>query len=178
MSYLIRFICWLLPHRLAHECLRALTWAVAKLPDNRFLFCYTIRSIEGSPYIRRMILPRWRGQRNMLHWIHRPDSAEACHNHPWDFLDSRILLGGYDEYRLVSYSGSLGRRQAFWRGTRNRIDDHGTFHMITYVTPMTWTLVTAGKRVDSWGFMSEDGFVDHKEWFADRGYQPSSGASK
>lgn len=175
MTHLIRFLCWLLPARLAHMSLRALTAVVSVLPENGFLYCYSIKSLEGDPYITRMLMPRWRGRRAMLHWIRRADHDEP-HNHPWAWFESRILLGGYTEMRYIA--DSLRWRRTFRRGDQNVLRGQETFHVIGEVLPRTWTLITVGERCADWGFMVDGGFVPHRQFFVDRKYQAAKGVSK
>lgn len=181
MTYLLRFIAWALPTRAAAAVFRALTWAAAKLPQNGVFWCYTIRGKDGSPYIRRLLLPRWGGQRPMLHWIQRPDEDRDMHNHPWAWAESRILLGGYAEDRLRPipdhevHGGMLRRETEIYRpGDINRLHA-GSWHRISSIRPHTWTLITVGERVQEWGFRTPEGFVVWTEYLARKGLKVEAG---
>lgn len=160
-----------------HYLLSALAWVLSKLPKNGFLYCYTIKTIDGDPYITRVLLPRWRGKRYMIHRIHRADDR-VLHNHPWEWATTKILAGGYLEERMVLCSAAglcppaEHANEWHWRGPGDTATlDATDFHRIAVVHPRTWTLFTAGERVQVWGFSTPEGFVDFEEYFRRKGYE-------
>jgi hypothetical protein len=128
---------------------------------------------EGEDYMLRIYLTpsrgalgRWWCKRfsgRVLHKIVRSD-ALPLHNHPWEWSESTILSGVYEEVRRGRMAGTgIGgragwvweyRRRTLYPGDRNRIDAE-TFHMIELVTPVVWTYFVMGPRVQPWIF--EDG---------------------
>lgn len=137
-----------------------------KAPDstgtgNPGLCAYVIRDENGAPYMTRVLFPRVFGRRAMLHHIHRADYARDLHNHPYANMRSLILLGSYDEERLIAPPAKqLGpgrelltvfRRCTWW----NRITARD-FHRITALHGEVWTLFMFDARVQSWGFLEYD----------------------
>jgi hypothetical protein len=172
-----------------HYLLSALAWVLSKLPQNGFLWCYVIRTVDGDPYITRILLPRLGGARRMIHRIHRADDR-VMHNHPWEWATTRILTGGYLEERMPLCQATgmctpAGQTPRFspclicpelpewhWRRPGDTATlDMFDFHRIATVHDRTWTLFTAGERVQRWGFATEEGFVDFEEYFARKGYE-------
>lgn len=183
---------------IAHALLLSLAWVLSKLPQNDTLWCYTILGKDGSPYLTRILLPRWRGKRRMIHYIRRADADRDMHNHPWREARGRILLGGYLEERLAE--GGLGRAyvadgKGGWRddgacmvlrpsrwylpGDRTQLDAT-TFHRVARVKPRTWTTLVVGERTgDEWGFLdADDGtFKPWRACFAEKGLSTENGKS-
>jgi hypothetical protein len=91
-----------------------------------------------------------------LHRIHRADQDRPLHNHPWPNAASLILWGGYAESTLRGW-------YFYALGDRNRLTPE-TYHRIDSVLPGTWTLFFAGRRSRSWGFLTERGHVDYREY--------------
>jgi hypothetical protein len=54
-------------------------------------------------------------------------------------------------------------RQVFRVGDLNVIRP-GDYHRIAEVRPNTWTLFFTGKKIGSWGFLTEQGHVDHERY--------------
>jgi hypothetical protein len=105
----------------------------------------------GSLYMTRWCLFCRRygeGRKLFLHKIVRPD-ADAMHNHPWPFW-ALILWRGYVEVTPAGASrkwpGMLLRRPPAWR------------HRVIPCGGPSWSLVWAGKKVQSWGFFCAEGF--------------------
>lgn len=162
MSYVLRFLAWLLPAAVCHHVFRAMAWCLSRLPRNGFLWAYTIKAKDGrSPYITRCLFPRWRGSRTMLHWIHIPDQDHEMHDHPWQWARGQVLLGRYIEDRAKISWKHLDDADAFMRGYDTNLycagDKTGLlcvdWHRIVHVDPRTWTLFRVGERVQDWGFM-------------------------
>lgn len=104
-------------------------------------------------YMRRWMLRTPWGELR-IHRILRPDAGQDHHDHPWDFT-SLILRGAYAEELIgprglgvhVHRAGALVRRRA------------DQAHRITWVAPGTITLVIAGPRQRSWGFVTASGWI-------------------
>lgn len=146
--------------------LRVFAAAVARLPKNKTFYGYTI-SLQGSPYITRVIFPRVFGRRLMLHQIHREDRDAHGHNHPWKKSYSLILTGGYIERRVITGAAitnvdELEETERELRPGMINVIDREDFHRIVYVKPGTWSLFLAGERVGGWGFLVAPGcYVEH-----------------
>ena len=121
----------------------------------------------GELYLRRWRIVQTPWFAIYLHKIATPDKDRDLHDHPWPFL-SLVLRGGYDE---------LLRTRAYWPHTpptqrgvrrgwlsiafRRATDAHRIVSL--HRTP-TWTLVLTGRRRRSWGFYTERGFIDWREY--------------
>lgn len=179
----------------AHYLLLSLAWTLSKLPNNSTLWCYTIMGKDGSPYLTRILLPRWRGERRMIHYIRRADADRDMHNHPWREARGRILLGGYlEERRLTDEqikdrfgSGRIDlpnwRRFEYYEsrwylpGDRTELDAT-TFHRVAQVKPRTWTTLVVGERTgDEWGFLDSDSgdFIPWPLYFRRKGLPTEKG---
>lgn len=112
---------------------------------------------DGSLYLRRIYLLPFL----YLHRIAQADSDRHLHNHPWKWARSLILSGGY----LEAYQDGVASAWT-WR-TPGKVVKLGSslYHRIALVEPGTWTLFLTGPRTQSWGFITENGFVDYEEYF-------------
>jgi hypothetical protein len=151
----------------AQHILSALSRGLARVPQNRFAWTYTIRGFDGSDYLTRTLLPRIGDRRVMVHHIHRADTDRWLHNHPWREASFHIMCGGYVEERLVD--GDIQSR-AYTPGDTNHLDA-GTFHRITSVLPNTWTVGLIGPRVQDWGFLVDDALVPWRDYFAQQNHE-------
>lgn len=95
-----------------------------------------------------------------LHKIMRPDGDRALHNHPYGFA-ALILRGGYREEVFDRSWYALHERE---HGPLDwNVIPHGRYHNIrTLLRVPTWTLLFAGPRQSSWGFLTADG--EHVDW--------------
>lgn len=137
---------------------------------------------DGTPYLSRYSLHGWMPDNQVvtpcsvyLHHIHRADSDEALHSHPWEWSQTTVLHGGY--LQTVGYlkpSGSLvvaGDVHVLAGAGWNF--EPGFMHRITGVWPDTWTLFMVGPKTASWGFYVEGrGLVPWRERLAERGLTP------
>jgi hypothetical protein len=96
------------------------------------------------------------------------------HDHPWPFV-SIVLRGSYaEEAEQTRYShivamlheGGIGvagikRRWRRWSVHRMPLT---VAHRITWCEPQTVTLVLRGRKSQSWGFYTPDGFVDQTKY--------------
>lgn len=142
---------------------------------------YTIYDREGKePYLTRFwVTPPRRVEIQdtsspfessnsvLLHYFHKGDDDDALHDHPWNF-NTTILSGGYDEqlpppmYNARNYfedplhGPEILSEYKFKRRTGDIIARKATdLHMVVNVRPDTWTLVTTGMYIRTWGFHPE-----------------------
>lgn len=134
---------------------------------------------EDNPYMIRWRLFECPLFRIYLHKICRSDDDRHLHDHPFNFV-SIILRGGYDEYRphVNTIGLNVVARRRFLPPTfvvrkatdLHRLDLIGKWiHFIgedrfEKVCRPAWTLVFAGRRLRQWGFQTEQGWVDHKQY--------------
>jgi hypothetical protein len=121
-----------------------------------------IKDKDGGLYLRRFfLLGHWKSSwALMLHCFHRSDWDRHLHDHPWPFL-SLILTRGYYEVTASGHKWyhplSLLYRPATWTH-RVKLDERGG---------PVWTLVWRGKKVRSWGFHTEAGWVYYQDYGAE-----------
>lgn len=100
-----------------------------------------------------------------IHRMDGPDLDRFPHDHPWWFR-SIVLRGGYvDEQttgdyqcgNLVYVEGDLVQHK-WWQS----LPATGIFHRILWLhrTP-TWTLVLTGQKKREWGYLTDQGWVQH-----------------
>lgn len=146
---------------LARAALGALAGALHELPNNRYLWSYMIKGLDGSPFMQRTLFPRIAGHRLLIHHIFRADEEPWVHNHPWRTARFLVISGGYTEQRLVD--GKILLR-SFSPGDVNRLDA-SDFHRVDSVLPGTWTIGVAGEHCQDWGFLVDgEGLVLHEEY--------------
>jgi hypothetical protein len=114
--------------------------------------------VGGELYLRRWFLtPRIFGRRLLLHHIYKADPTRDLHCHPWSFW-TLCLRGGYieeterDGLKTIHVSGQMKYRDAEFR------------HRIDRVLGQCWTLVLAGPAVREWGFWTERGWVNWRQY--------------
>lgn len=145
-----------------------------------YLLTKTVETHHLTGYMNRYWLFRPRNRTKLqirLHNVLRSDKGRDRHNHPWWYL-TIILRGGYWEERTCfssedipssaivigsnSYEGWIYKQ---WRGAGSIIFRKAdTFHRLFIpenATTETWTLFITGKKKQSWGFLTRDGFVHH-----------------
>jgi hypothetical protein len=124
---------------------------------------------NGSPYLDRLRLIQTPLFGVYLHRIHRPDADRDPHDHPWWFA-SLVLSGGYHELvwdhpenigRLPYGEDTTLRERNRW-SLRTIRRSHA--HKITAVRGQLWTLVLTGPRRSSWGFWTDRGFADWRDY--------------
>lgn len=93
-----------------------------------------------------------------LHKINTPDGDRHPHDHPFNFW-SLILKGGYNEHVIDPEFRTKVHRRG-WFSFHKMPKTH--FHSITRLLSVpTWTLIFVGARTQDWGFLTDDGWVDH-----------------
>jgi hypothetical protein len=124
----------------------------------------------GETYLTRLriIQTPWFGV--YVHDINEPDYDFHPHDHPWSFI-SVILRGGYTErvwpfpssYALDMRDKSYLRR---WRRWSWHSMDREKAHKIEQIEDKTLSLIFVGKRVGTWGFYTEDGWLEWSDYKA------------
>lgn len=148
-----------------------LTWVSDRRP------CRIINGPDDEPYLERYYLFGVRGWHCYLHRFVASDPDRGVHDHPWDRAVSLILIGGYNELRLLGDDAGHGghtvsTRQRPWRLNRLRGRD---FHRVLLAPgEQAWTLFCHGPRVKGWGFMIDGEYIAyardagefrHRDWW-------------
>jgi hypothetical protein len=118
---------------------------------------------DGSPYINRfrILMTPWFSM--YLHHIYTADLDRDLHDHPFNFT-STILRGGYIESVARTDAPKLSAMMAWPRWSTHRMTQE-MCHRIEAVAPRTLTLILVGRRRSSWGFYTDQGYVEHDEYF-------------
>ena len=95
-----------------------------------------------------------------LHKVLKSDEP-VLHDHPWNW-GTLIISGGYYEHTPEG---------TFWRGpgtirTRSSTDLHW---LELKDDKPCWTLFWHGRRKRTWGFQTEDGWMDYRTFLKNRG---------
>jgi hypothetical protein len=128
-----------------------------------------IVSKEGKIHFRRWRILATPWFNIYIHNILRSDEEAHPHDHPWNFL-SFVLKGGYSEEWLHFYEDKAYQKGAPLLKSVRRpgtfvYHDAKDFHKLTLLKGSAWTLVfTFGKRRPSWGFQTEQGWLEHKAY--------------
>jgi len=89
-----------------------------------------------------------------LHKFLKSD-PDDLHNHPWPYT-SIPLWPGYWEHTV---NGKI------WRGPLSiRHAPASTFHRIELEGDHCWSLFIPGKKIQDWGFQTENGWVNNEEY--------------
>ncbi len=96
----------------------------------------------------RIVQTPWFGV--YLHRFDGPDPRPTLHDHPWPFL-SFVLRGGYVERRLNTRDMTVDENHQVRLVNRMRLCDAHAIMRLTRVP--TWTLMVAGLRVRTWGYL-------------------------
>lgn len=107
----------------------------------------------GQPYLTRYYLFWTPIFKVYYHIIHKSDRDRHLHDHPWPFF-SLLLQGTYDE---VTEKGTKTIR--FFNMRLNPKKGH----RLILKNPVH-TLVFLGPAIRDWGFLTEDGWVQHDEY--------------
>ena len=126
---MLRFVTWLL------ALLRREHFEITRAGADKYLTRWTLWGKRGDNYHSKLF----------LHYFHRGDAENYCHDHPWAFW-SLILWGGYYEVtpngRQWYGLGSFLKRPAEWQ---HRVEIPEGRH--------AWTIVWAGPKTRLWGFI-------------------------
>lgn len=122
---------------------------------------WSLYSHHLGDYMRRWILRTpWGTLR--IHHILRSDEDTHLHDHPFDFT-SFLLSGGYVEVVPVNGPHSKFAYLQVWPRfsiVRKKAEDA---HRLILQRPV-WTFVISGPKRRSWGFHTEHGWVNHRDY--------------
>jgi hypothetical protein len=122
-----------------------------------------IRSKQGELHFRRWRFfdSPWFGI--YLHYIAKADEDKHPHDHPWSFFGI-ILKGGYIEEFFnwktwpISKTNDNFAIKMFFRHAS------GEYHKIAKIIQPTWTLIFHGPKKETWGYMTEKGWLNHETY--------------
>jgi hypothetical protein len=129
---------------------------------NKLFLVKEIRSKEGALHFRRWRFFTSPWFRIYLHKICRSDEDKHLHTHPWNFI-SFILKGGYSQEYWDSILDRDTSYQRFGQFDLVKLGRHEG-HKITLSHTPTWTLVFAYGGYKEWGYLTERGYIDHKNY--------------
>lgn len=113
----------------------------------------------GERYLTRWhVIPKNRLFNLYLHHVQADDPDTHLHDHPWLFNLSVVLRGKIDEtmpegHRLLR-EGSVTARMS------------RAPHRLALQSPDSLTLFVTGPKIRHWGFYTESGWVDSREYLA------------
>jgi len=128
---------------------------------------------DSEPYLERYYLFS-KNRRNFpfnifLHKFLKGDPDDV-HDHPWPYA-TFILWGGYYEWTpYFNESGKMVNEVRKWRGPGHfRTCAANSYHRIELKPGKTcWTLFMPGKPKRDWGFLVNDEWVQHQQYFENR----------
>ncbi len=130
---------------------------------NKLFLTKEIRSQEGELHFLRYRLFSCPWLRLYVHKILVSDYDEHLHTHPWNFF-SFILKGGYRQEVLQHPKESI--KYGYQRFGQFDLVHMGRYegHKITLDYCPTWTFVVAYGSYGPWGYLTEQGFINHKTY--------------
>lgn len=151
----------------------SLRWALMRWSD------VPDQTREGFVYLRRLRVLQTPWFAVYVHWLYLPDGDRDPHDHPWSFW-SLVLKGGYLE---EFFSWQTGERRwcpdigpsatKVWRrGSLHRMGVKAAHRIRLLTRTPTVTLIVTGRRRQSWGFWTPDGFVHWRNYDGGRGPDP------
>jgi hypothetical protein len=118
----------------------------------------TVDGVE-TLYLRRFFLtPRSWPIRIFLHFIARSDDDRHLHDHPWSFA-SLIFKGEYHEETKIENV----THEILYSAPSFRIMKAEHAHKIHLSSPV-WSLIFAGKARRQWGFYTDDGWINWRQY--------------
>ena len=127
-------------------------------------------SNDKRVYLRRLRIVQTPLFALYLHFIYLKDEDRDPHDHPFNFW-SLILRGGYTE-RVWRIAPGIDRDRLHFTQTWGRFSFHKMSmresHMIDTLKPHTTTLVFCGRKVKSWGFYPETGYVPYQQYVTEK----------
>jgi hypothetical protein len=115
-----------------------------------------------------------------LHYIARPDHDRELHNHPFRYR-TFVLSGWYAAkvrvlrlFQVTEWPGGNGVTSWFSNEDSTRINQVGDsdsmgpedWHRIAAMHPSgVWTLFFMTDNTEEWGFLTQDGYVESREYF-------------
>lgn len=96
-----------------------------------------------------------------LNHILRSDHGRDPHSHPWKWYLTIILRGGYWEYRYDERGMCVSEK---WHGPGSILFRRGAALHVLKMPKATLTLFITGPYVGTWGFMTANGMVPHRDY--------------
>lgn len=129
---------------------------------------------DGQPYLERYYL-FLKDRKNFpfnifLHKFLKGDPDDDVHDHPWPYA-TLILWGGYYEYiPFFNEMGEMTCEVQKWRGPGHfRSCSANSYHRIELKPGVScYTLFMPGKQKRDWGFLVNDEWVQHEQYFSSR----------
>jgi len=126
-----------------------------------FFILREMRTSEGELYLRQYRFLKTPWFSIYLHQICKSDEDQHLHNHVSDFY--QILLSGeiIETYRLVP--SPLTYREYYFPGevVKRKAND---LHRIRLTSEKAWILILSFKKIQEWGYETENGFISHNEY--------------
>ena len=128
---------------------------------------------DNEPYLERYYIflkdRSWFPFNMFVHKFLKSDPGDQ-HDHPWPYC-TIILRGGYWEWTPIF--NNIGRQigeRVQWKGAGQIRFGHSTdLHRIELepgVTP--WTLFIPGPQIREWGFLKNNRWIKHTDYFTER----------
>ena len=125
---------------------------------------------DNEPYLERYYLflrdRSWFPFNVFLHKFLKSD-PDHVHDHPWPYA-TVILRGGYYEWvPQFDAAGKISCEIQKWRGPGHfRICSSDSYHRIELKTGVTaWTLFMPGPHQREWGFLVNNKWIPHEQYF-------------
>lgn len=133
-----------------------------------------IKSKTGEVHFRRWSILSTKWFNIYIHCIYKPDEDKHLHDHPWDFYGI-VLKGVYieeislintEEFLSMVKSEDLPTKRIFRHPLfvvyRKSYIPHKILHILT--NKPVWTLIFTTKKNREWGYIGEDGWINHKDY--------------
>ena len=128
---------------------------------------------DNEPYLERyyvFLKDRKRFPFNVFVHKFLKGDKDDVHDHPWSY-STLILKGGYWEWipNFNAKGKKIGER-VYWRGPGHfRRCGANSYHRIELEPGVTaWTLFMPGSQERDWGFLVNDKWTQHEEYFEKR----------
>lgn len=118
--------------------------------------------INGALYMERWLLGERHAPGLRLHHIVRSDNDRHLHDHPFDFT-TLILAGKYREHTVRYASRPFDTRSVLYSAGATLFRSAEALHRLELVDGQdAWTLVSRGPYRRTWGYQTENGWVDFR----------------
>lgn len=119
-----------------------------------------ITSKEGIVHFRRYRLLSLPWLRIYVHHILVSDYEDHFHTHPWHF-ESHILYGSYSEKwtKHPLHDQVINNKYSAGDAVQHNAKDA---HQLTLISPEVWTFVITWGRPETWGYHTQQGFIEHQ----------------
>ena len=129
--------------------------------------------LDDEPYLERYyVFLKDRETFPFNAFVHKflKSDPDDVHDHPWPYF-TIILWGGYYEWiPFFNECGELACEVEKWRGPGHfRFCSANSYHRIELKPGKTcWTLFMPGKQKRDWGFLVNDEWIQHEQYFENR----------